>query len=232
MALATAGATVTEIMGNGSAATPNQSFTLRQTPLTYVQAVTPNGRQSTLQVRANGVAWTEVPTLYEQPALRRRSSPSRTSLTAPATSSSATASEGATLPTGQNNIVATYRIGSGSAGNVAAGAITTLMQRPLGVSGVTNPESATGGADPESIDDVRTNAPQTVLTLGRAVSITDYQNSPPPSPESPRHTPSGFPAALRAASSSPSPPTGGVRSPPGNPPRETRRLRSRATATR
>jgi Baseplate J-like protein len=175
VALATAGTTVTEIMGNGGAASPNQNFALRQSPLTYVQATTPNGRQSTLLVRASGVAWTEVPTLYQQPASAQ--------VFAIENQSDSTSdvffgdgTEGATLPTGQNNIIATYRIGSGSAGNVAAGAITTLMQRPLGVSGVTNPEAATGGADPQSIDYVRINAPQTVLTLGRAVSITDYQN--------------------------------------------------------
>ena len=57
-----------------------------------------------------------------------------------------------------------------------AGAITTLIDRPLGVSGVTNPLGATGGQDPQSVDDIRTNAPLSVLTLGRAVSITDYQN--------------------------------------------------------
>jgi hypothetical protein len=44
------------------------------------------------------------------------------------------------------------------------------------VSGVTNPQAATGGQDVASLEDVRANAPQTVLTLGRAVSITDYQN--------------------------------------------------------
>ena len=175
VAAATAGASVTEIMGNGSAATTNQSFTLRQSPLTYVQAPTPTGRQSTLLVRASGVAWSEVQTLYNQPPsaqvfdILNQSDGTSDVLFGDG-------DEGATLPTGQNNIVATYRIGSGSAGNVAQGAITTLMQRPLGVSGVTNPEAATGGQDPQSIDDVRANAPQTVLTLGRAVSITDYQN--------------------------------------------------------
>jgi hypothetical protein len=175
VALATAGASVTEIMGNGSAATPNQTFTLRQSPLTYVQASTPNGRQSTLTVRASGVAWSEVPTLYNQPATGQ--------VYAIENESDGTSDvifgdgvEGATLPTGQNNIIGYYRTGSGSAGNVAAGAITTLMQRPLGVSGVNNPQAATGGADPQSVDDVRSNAPQTVLTLGRAVSIADYQN--------------------------------------------------------
>jgi Baseplate J-like protein len=175
VAVATAGATVTEIMGNGSAATPNQSFTLRQKPLTYVQATTPSGYQSTLTVRANGVAWAEAQSLYEQAAtaqvftIQNQSDGTSDVLFGDGV-------EGATLPTGQNNILATYRIGSGSAGNVADGAITTLMQRPLGVSGVTNPQAATGGADAESIDDVRSNAPQTVLTLGRAVSIADYQN--------------------------------------------------------
>ena len=84
--------------------------------------------------------------------------------------------EGATLPTGQNNIHANYRIGSGLSGNVGASSITTLIDRPLGVSGVNNPQAATGGQDPQSVDDIRTNAPLSVLTLGRAVSITDYQN--------------------------------------------------------
>jgi Baseplate J-like protein len=172
---ATAGAPVTELLGSGSAATPNQQFTLKQSPLTYIQAPTPTGSLSTLQVRANGVAWTAVPTLYNQaPAARVF-----TTLNLPGGKAEVQFGdgvEGSTLPTGQSNIQATYRIGIGSAGNVAAGAITTLVDRPLGVSGVNNPTPATGGQDPQSIDDVRANAPLSVLTLGRAVSITDYQN--------------------------------------------------------
>jgi predicted phage baseplate assembly protein len=130
---------------------------------------------STLQVTANGVTWKEVPTLYQQ----------NSSATVFDTMNQADATtdvlfgdgvEGATLPTGQNNIVATYRVGSGVAGNVGAGAITTLIDRPLGVSGVTNPAAATGGQDAQSINGVRANAPSSVLTLGRAVSIADYQN--------------------------------------------------------
>ncbi len=55
---ATAGRSVSELLGSGSAATPNQTFDLAQSPLTYVQAPTTLGRASTLQVRADGVAWT------------------------------------------------------------------------------------------------------------------------------------------------------------------------------
>lgn len=173
--LATAGSSVSEIMGSGSASTPDQSFNLKQAPLTYVQAVTPTGRQSTLQVTANGVAWNEVPSLYQQ-------APSQQVFSVLNQPSGATAVqfgdgvEGATLPSGQNNIQASYRVGSGVAGNVAAGAITTLMSRPLGVSGVINPQAATGGQDSQSVSDIQANAPLSVLTVGRAVSIADYQN--------------------------------------------------------
>lgn len=175
VALATHGQSVSEIMGSGSAATPNQSFTLKQSPLTYVQAATATGRQSTLQVQVNGVAWSMVPSLYQE-------GPADPVFAALNQSDGTTdilfgdGDEGATLPTGQNNIQANYRIGLGSSGNVAANSVTTLIDRPLGVSGVTNPQAATGGQDPQSVNDIRSNAPLTVLTLGRAVSLEDYEN--------------------------------------------------------
>ena len=140
-----------------------------------MQAPTPSGAQSTLQVSVNGVAWTEEPGLYGAVPTAQVYS----TLNLPGGGAAVQVGdgvEGATFPTGQNNIVANYRTGLGSAGNVARGTITTLVDRPLGVSGVTNPLAATGGQDPQSVDDIRGNAPLTVLTLGRAVSITDYQN--------------------------------------------------------
>ena len=173
--LATNGRSVSEVLGNGSASTPNQSFTLKQSPLTFVQAPTPTGRQSTLQVTANGVTWEEEPTLYQQgPSQQVFATLNQADGTTDVLFGDGV--EGATLPTGQNNVQANYRVGSGLVGNVGAGAITTLVDRPLGVSGVTNPQAATGGQDPQSVNDIRSNAPLSVLTLGRAVSITDYQN--------------------------------------------------------
>jgi hypothetical protein len=175
VALATNGQTVSEIIGSGSAATPNQSFTLKQKPLTYVQASTPTGRQSTLQVQANGVVWSEVPSLYgEGPSRRVYATLNQSDGTTDTLFGDGV--EGATLPTGQSNIQANYRIGLGSSGNVGANTLTTLIDRPLGVTGVTNPEPATGGQDAQSIDDIRSCAPLTVLTLGRAVSLADYEN--------------------------------------------------------
>jgi hypothetical protein len=173
--LATHGQSVSDVLGSGNAATPDQSFPLKQSPLTFVQAPTPTGRQSTLLLRADEVEWTEVATLFGQgPSQQVYTTLNQTDGTTVVRFGDGL--EGATLPTGQNNVHADYRIGSGSAGNVGAGSLTTLMDRPLGVDGVTNPQPATGGQDPASIDDLRSDAPQTVLTLGRAVSITDYQS--------------------------------------------------------
>jgi predicted phage baseplate assembly protein len=126
-------------------------------------------------VQASGVAWREVPSLYAAGSSQR--------VFATLNQSDGTTDvlfgdgvEGATLPTGQNNLQASYRVGLGSSGNIPANTLTTLIDRPLGVSGVTNPEAATGGQDPDSITDIRSNAPLTALTLGRAVSVVDYQN--------------------------------------------------------
>lgn len=172
---ATAGSPVTELLGSGSAAQPNQQFNLKQSPLTYVPSPTPGGSVSSLTVTANGAAWTGVSTLYNQPPTAQV----YTTLNLPGGKAQVTFGdgvEGATLPTGANNIQASYRVGMGAAGNVPAGAITTLVDRPVGVGGVINPQQATGGQDAQSIGDIRANAPLSVLTLGRAVSLTDYQN--------------------------------------------------------
>jgi predicted phage baseplate assembly protein len=174
VAAATGGGAVTELLGSGSATTPNQSFTLKQSPLTYAPAQTPSGSQSSLQVTVNGATWTPVQTLYGQPptaqvyqTINEAGGTTRVLF--------GDGIEGALLPTGANNIAASYRIGLGQAGNVGAATITTLVDRPLGVKGVVNPMAATGGQDAQALAAIRANAPQTVVTLGRAVSITDYQ---------------------------------------------------------
>ncbi len=172
---ATAGSPVTELLGSGAAATPNQTFMLKQSPLTYTQAQTPTGRASSLEVSVNGAGWTLVPTLYNQASQAQVFAAAN--LTGGRTQVIfGDGVEGSTIPTGQNNIIANCRVGLGAAGNVTAGSITTLVDRPTGVNGVTNPLPATGGQDAQSVADIKINAPMSVQTLGRAVSITDYQN--------------------------------------------------------
>src|SRR4030095_9738494 len=79
-------------------------------------------------------------------------------------------------PTGQENVKATYRKGTGLDGLLIADQLSLLINRPLGVTSVTTPEDAEGAADPQELEDARENAPTTVLTLNRVVSQLDYED--------------------------------------------------------
>jgi predicted phage baseplate assembly protein len=84
--------------------------------------------------------------------------------------------QGARPPTGLANIRAVYRTGLGSAGMVSAGQLSQPLDRPQGLSSVTNPAAASGGADPATAAQARASAPLPTLTIGRVVSLEDYQN--------------------------------------------------------
>jgi uncharacterized phage protein gp47/JayE len=175
VARATHGETVNEVLGSGDATRANQAFSLKRPPLTYVSASTAIGAESTLTVKTDGIAWTEAPSLFG----RRRGDQVyvlRTDDEGICTVTFGDGSAGGRLPSGQANIVATYRTGIGPDGAVAAGALTLLQTRPLGVRSVENPEGAAGAASPERLEDARRNAPMTVLTLDRMVSRVDYED--------------------------------------------------------
>ena len=175
VARATHGETVTEVLGSGDARVANARFALRQSPLTYVSAATPSGRQSTLQLRANDMLWTETPSLYARGPAERvyrivNDDAGKSGVLF------GDGVEGARPPSGDHNLRVAYRKGLGLGGNVAAGKLTTLLTRPLGLAGATNPEAASGGEDAEREDQARGNAPLTVRTLDRAVSVRDYRD--------------------------------------------------------
>jgi predicted phage baseplate assembly protein len=174
-ALATNGETKTEVLGGGDASQAYQQFVLKQSPLTYTSAPTASGAESTLKVYVNEVQWHEQPALYGAGA-RDRIFATQLSDDGKTTVEFGDGQSGARLPTGRENIKATYRQGIGTGGDVKAGQLSLLMAAPLGVKSVTNPQPASGGADSEKLDDARTNAPITVLTLDRVVSLTDYED--------------------------------------------------------
>ena len=173
VARATHGETTSEILGGGRAAQPFQSMSLRQRPLTYISAAGANGSQSTLEVRVNDILWTEVPTLVDQ-AADARVYVTRVDDDGVVSVVFGDGNTGSRLPTGADNVRATYRKGTGAAGVLGPDRLTLLMTRPLGVKDVTNPVAATGAAEPEARDDARRNAPVGVMTLGRIVSLHDY----------------------------------------------------------
>jgi uncharacterized phage protein gp47/JayE len=81
------------------------------------------------------------------------------------------------IPADGATFVATYRIGVGSSGNVGANAIRNLGPQISGVIAVTNPLPATGGTDPEGLEQVRRRAPFAFRAPPplRAVRPEDYR---------------------------------------------------------
>jgi hypothetical protein len=174
VAAASHGETVrNEVLGNGNAAAPFQKFALKKEPLTYLPSEQEGGAESTLAVRVNGVLWDEEPGLYRRPPTSEVYA-TRTQDDGFTVVQFGDGRTGATVPTGQGNVLATYRVGAGVVGRVRAGTLASALDRPPGLRGVTNPLAARGGADQEDVDDARENAPATVRTFGRAVSLDDF----------------------------------------------------------
>ncbi|MGE3154227.1 MAG: putative baseplate assembly protein [Nitrospiraceae bacterium] len=67
-----------------------------------------------------------------------------------------------------------YRIGNGSRGNIGADTLHHVVTDSPHVAGVTNPLPAFGGMEPESLEEIRRNAPVAFRTQDRAVTMDDY----------------------------------------------------------
>lgn len=174
--LATHGETISaEPLGSGDATRPFQWFVLKRPPVTWVSAAAPSGTATTIDVQIDGVSWAQRASLWDaEPEARaytvRTDDDGRTAI------AFGDGAHGARIPTGRDNVTATYRTGIGLAGEIGAGRLSIMPQKPLGLRGATNPLPAAGAEDPERIDAARRNAPLTVLTLDRVVSRRDYED--------------------------------------------------------
>lgn len=175
VAAATHGSRVHEAIGSGDASVANQRFALLQAPLTWIAAGNARGRESTLELRIDDVLWTRVDALLDAGPHDRvyqleTDADGHTELIL------GDGHHGARPPSGLENVRALYRKGIGLDGEVAAGEIGLLITGPPGVRALGNPLAAVGAEDPETLADARRNAPLTVLTLDRLVSVSDYED--------------------------------------------------------
>jgi hypothetical protein len=175
VALATHGETVLQILGAGDASESFQRFELKRVPLTYRSAAGETGADSELSVRVDDVEWAERPTLFG-------AAPTERAYTLSTDEQGKTfvvfgdGVRGVRLPSGVNNVRARYRQGIGREGNVSTDQLTQLTTRPLGLKSVSNPAAAQGGTDPEPAEQARRTIPLGTRTLGRAVSLLDYED--------------------------------------------------------
>lgn len=143
--------------------------------MTYVPADNPSGRTGSLQLRVDGVLWTQVPYLFGH-AADSRVYVLRHGVSGGDTVEFGDGVSGARPGSGRDNITASYRVGIGGAGVALPGQISLPLSLPLGVRKVINPVAAAGGEDPEIPATTRINAPSTVRTLDRIVSLQDHED--------------------------------------------------------
>ncbi len=159
-----------ELLGTGDASAGGQSFALAKSPLTYLASAA--DWASTLSIAVDAHIWTEAETFYAQPGDAQiyvvSQQPDDTSRVR-----FGDGTNGARLPTG-SRVVATYRYGAGAA-SPPAGRLTTILKPQANLASIHNPVAVWGGAEAQQADDVRTNAPASVLTFGRAISADDYE---------------------------------------------------------
>jgi predicted phage baseplate assembly protein len=108
---------------------------------------------------------------------------------------------GAVPPGGAEIGVTAYRYGGGAAGNVGAGTLTALQTTIPYIASVTNLRAASGGVDPETVENAKLRGPMTLRTGQRAVTAHDFE----------RLTLEASPAAARARCLPPTRPGGPVR---------------------
>jgi predicted phage baseplate assembly protein len=160
-----------EVLGSADATIAFQTFKLKQKPLTYVADPNdPDRVRPQLDVRVNGILWRRVRSFLEakpddQVYVVRQNE---------AGESLVIFGETVRPPSGVNNVTASYRHGAGAA-KPPAGAIAQLARPVERLRSAFNPVGARGGSDAESPRDVRRNGPRAALTLGRAISLPDFE---------------------------------------------------------
>ncbi len=169
---ATEGRTIRdEVLGSGDASLSLQRFPLSEPPA-YLRGA-PAAR-STIEVRVQGQPWREVSRLYGEGTDQRIFEVQRDHM-GRATIVFGDGLHGARLPSGHGNVVANYRTGT-SDREILPGSVRLMSSRPLGLGGINNPLAGTPGAPAEDLDSIRERAPRSILTMGRIVSLRDYED--------------------------------------------------------
>lgn len=173
---ATQGKTQTEVvLGNGDNRETFQTFKLPKAPLAYfnVASATPPAVPE-LTVYVEKRAWTRVDSFFgrepmEEIYLVRQDAKGDSYL------QFGDGLTGARLPSGLKNVTAVYRVGSGAHGSLKVDTKVQPGSRLVNLEKVQLPGVIAGGSDPEDGEKARTAAPAKLQSLGRIVSISDYE---------------------------------------------------------
>ena len=162
-------------LGNGDARQIYQSFQIPKAPLTWLmdEDLSPP-RQPQLTILVNEIEWSEVDTLFasgpkDQVYILREDNSGSTWV------QFGDGVNGATLPSGINNVTVQYRTGNAANGWRQSGAKPQPMARVANLSQVRLYNEVTGGTADEDSSHIRQSCPSRVEELGRMVSLSDFE---------------------------------------------------------
>jgi hypothetical protein len=170
------GLTQAEIaVGSGDALQPFQNFKLPKAPLTY-HLVPENTPPETpeLAIYVDGREWAQVDSFFghggdEQIYIVREDADGNSWV------QFGDGKSGARLPNGSNNVTAVYRTGAGAYGPLKPDTNVLASAKLKNLDKIGMPMESTGGAQAEDGDSARTAAPGKVQSLGRLVSLSDFE---------------------------------------------------------
>lgn len=163
------------VLGNGDGRQVFQTFKLPKAPLTYFtdKGETPP-EVPELEIFVNDQRWTRVQSLFGQDP-KAEVYIVREDANGESWVQFGDGKTGARLPSGVKNIKALFRTGTGVYGPLKPETKVQASDRLTGLDQLWLPGVASGGTEPESGDNAKVAAPGKVQSLGRLVSLQDFE---------------------------------------------------------
>lgn len=164
----------TQALGSGNGALNGQRFMLDTRDVSFVpDASMPSGVRADVTITVNGEIWSQVANLGTSEAADahyqvRQNEDGKLWI------EFGDGRHGRRLPTGVNNVQASYRQGVGDTGNLPAGRLVQPVHPHALVTGISQPGPSAGGGEREGTTSLRDNAAGALLALERAVSLSDF----------------------------------------------------------
>ncbi len=163
-----------KILGSGDATQSNQMFEVKAQELSFVaDPLMPAGVRAGIDIFVGERRWQQVGNLRDS-AQTDAHFEVRVAEDGKTTAHFGDGRNGRRLPTDTDNIRHIWRKGVGPSGNVKPGSLKKIVQPNPLIDAVRQPVSSAGGSGTEGVSSLRENAAAGLLTLGRAVSVTDF----------------------------------------------------------